>query len=193
MSDETGSQLEEVLSMLKVLADESRLRMLGILADRECSGVELAELLDLRAATVSHHLVRLRQLGLVTVRAEGTRRLYRLDASALAAFRDRLDSPRQLADLVPEARPGVYAQRVLGAFVEGQALKRIPATRRKRDIVLEWIAGGFRPGEELSEAQVNERLGRHHWDTATLRRELVGGGWMTRSGGVYRRVERSLG
>lgn len=183
-------QLDRLLAVLKVLADASRLRIVGILADRECSGGELAELLDLRAATVSHHLTRLRELGLVSVRSEGTRRLYRLDAETLAAVQASLGPPQRLAELVPEARPDAYARKVLAAFVEGDQLLQIPAARRKRDVVLGWLARRFALGEQLQEAEVNERLARHHWDTATLRRELVGGGWMTREAGIYRRVER---
>jgi hypothetical protein len=36
---------------------------------------------------------------------------------------------------------------------------------------------------------VNEIIQRHHPDSATLRRELIGAGLMQREGGVYWRVE----
>ncbi|HHO52244.1 MAG TPA: metalloregulator ArsR/SmtB family transcription factor [Deltaproteobacteria bacterium] len=186
------AQLDQLLAVLKALADASRLRIVGILADRECSGGELAELLGLRAATVSHHLTRLRELGLVSARAEGTRRLYRLDADALRAVQAALDPPHRLVELIPEARPDAYARKVLSSFLDGDRLLRIPASRRKRDVVLGWLAEHFEPGEEVPESEVNERLARHHWDTATLRRELVGGGWMTRGAGVYRRAQRDV-
>src|SRR5690348_13204680 len=74
------------LRFFKALADESRLRLVGILATGERSVDELAALLTLRPPTVSHHLARLRELGLVTMRAEGTVHRYRLDADALRAL-----------------------------------------------------------------------------------------------------------
>src|SRR4051812_19082702 len=56
---------------------------LGILATRECSVEELAALLELRAPTVSHHLARLKDLGLVAMRADGNTHLYHLECDAL--------------------------------------------------------------------------------------------------------------
>lgn len=181
-------ELAKLVSLLKVLADESRLRMIGILATRACTGVELAGLLDLRAATVSHHLARLREVGLVTVRAEGTTRWYALDTAALGELRRDLLEPERVASLVPEAEPDALAKKVLDAFLDGERLVRIPASRRKREVILRWLVSRFDVGVPVSEAEVNERLQRHHWDSATLRRELVGGGWMTRDAGTYVRV-----
>lgn len=182
--------LQRLVELLKVLADESRLRLIGVLATRECSGGELAHLLGLRAATVSHHLTRLREAGLVSVRAEGTTRYYRLDADALAALRGDLLEPARVSELVPEARPGAFEQKVLDTFLDGEVIRRIPSSRKKRDVLLQWLADAFELGRAYSEAEVNERLLRHHWDSATLRRELVGGGWMTRDAGTYCRVAR---
>ena len=48
--------LEILLSFFKALSNESRLKIVGLLAQREASVDELAALLELRAPTVSHHL-----------------------------------------------------------------------------------------------------------------------------------------
>lgn len=181
-------ELYSLLSVLKVLADDSRLRMIGLLATAPRSGVELAELLELRAATVSHHLARLREVGLVSVRREGATRSYSLDTDALSELRERLLAPERMAEIVSAAQPESPRSSVLSAFLEGEVLRRIPASRKKRDVVLQWLAERFPLDTHLSEPAVNEQLQRHHWDCATLRRELVGGGWMTREAGVYRRV-----
>src|ERR671932_1750953 len=99
MGEET---LEVVLRFFKSLADESRLRLLGILASRECSVEELASLLDLKAPTVSHHLNKLKELGLVRMRQEGTTHLYTLDEEALRALsRDAL-SPERMRSLADD-------------------------------------------------------------------------------------------
>jgi hypothetical protein len=179
--------LQRLVAALKALADASRLRILGILAAGERTGGELAELCELRASTVSHHLTRLRELGLVTVRAEGSSKVYGLDADALASLQGGL-VPESLAERVPEAQPGSFAAKVLEAFVDGTTLTKIPSSRKKREVILDWLAHDFEVGETVSEAVVNERIQRHHWDSATLRRELVGGGWMTRDAGRYTRV-----
>ena len=177
-----------MVATFKVLADESRIRILGILATSPRTGGELAELLSLRASTVSHHLTRLREAGLVQATRQGTSVLYALDHEALAGLGEEVFVPHKLQQVVPEARRGAFADKVLGAFFDGETLLKIPASRKKRDVVLARLAEDFVVGEAVSEAVVNERLQAHHWDSATLRRELVGGGWMTREAGVYTRV-----
>ena len=73
---------ETLLAFFKALADESRLRIVGLLAEREHSVQELARALDLKEPTVSHHLPILKATGLVTARAEGTTRWHALDRTA---------------------------------------------------------------------------------------------------------------
>jgi hypothetical protein len=106
----------------------------------------------------------------------------------LSSLRGDLLVPDRMRELVPEAREGSFEAKVLDAFVEGQRLVRIPSSRKKRDVVLDWLVQRFPLGEEVSEADVNERLQQAHWDSATLRRELVGGGWMVREAGRYTRL-----
>lgn len=88
MSEEA---LQTMLRLFKVLSDETRLKLIGTLALRQCSVEELAATLGVREPTVSHHLTKLKEVGFVQMRAEGTTHLYRLDAEALrAANRDLL-------------------------------------------------------------------------------------------------------
>ena len=73
-------------------------------------------------------------------------------------------------------------------FTTDGTLTQIPASRKKRRIVLAWLAGRFAEGRSYTEAEVNRVLKRHHDDSATLRRELVGYRMMTRETGRYRRL-----
>ena len=57
------ADLETLLAFFKAMANESRLKIVGLLAERERSGQELAELLGLKEPTVSHHLSVLKALG----------------------------------------------------------------------------------------------------------------------------------
>ena len=61
---------EELVTFFKALADSSRLKIVGLLAEKPYSVEELAELLSLKASTVSHHLSRLAEVGLVRSRSE---------------------------------------------------------------------------------------------------------------------------
>lgn len=78
--------------------------------------------------------------------------------------------------------------RVLANFMEAGRLVQIPARRKKRMIVLRWLADHFRPGERYTEAQVNELIGRYHEDFALLRRLMVDEELMQRARGLYWRA-----
>ena len=183
MSD---TDLATLLAFFKAMANESRLRIVGLLAERERSVQELAELLELKEPTVSHHLSALKALGLVSARAEGVTRWHALRLETLTALNRGLLDQKRVADLGREACETSWEDKVLASFVDAKgALASIPVSRRKRQIVLEWLAGQFDGGRRYREKEVNEILQRRHWDSATLRRELVGAGLMRREGGVY--------
>jgi len=73
--------------------------------------------------------------------------------------------------------------KVLNAFLDRETLVRIPAKRKKRDVILRWLQQQFEPGILYPEAEVNRILRRHHPDCATLRRELFESGYLHRQGG----------
>jgi predicted transcriptional regulator len=177
--------LEAVLPFFKALADESRLRIVGILAGGERSVDDLAAQLALRGPTVSHHLARLRDLGLVTMRAEGNVHVYRLDTEALRTLSHDLFSQERIAALADDVQAEAWQRKVLRDFFEGERLKDIPASRKKREVVLRWLVSRFQTGVQYREVEVNEVLKPHHPDTATLRRELVGAGLLQREQSVY--------
>ncbi|WP_029420193.1 metalloregulator ArsR/SmtB family transcription factor [Alicyclobacillus macrosporangiidus] len=182
----THEDSQALIQFLKVLADESRLRILGILADHEASVDELSAYLGLKPPTVSHHLSRLRELGLVTMRAEGNVHFYRFQSDSLRQF-SRLLQPERLASMA-RAEGNAWEQKVLRDFLIGDQLKEIPASRKKRLVILKWLADKFEWDVRYPESQVNEILKRHHPDFATLRRELIGNQLMDRDNGVYWRI-----
>ena len=181
-------EFQTLLQFFKVLADETRLKMIGILAGRECSVEELAAALGVREPTVSHHLAKLKALGLVRMRPEGTTHFYRLDAEALRAANKELLTREKLASLVDEGDGDAWQRKIMRDFFDGERLKEIPASRKKRDVILSWLATQFATETRYPEVEVNAIIKRHHPDSATLRRELIGGGWMAREAGVYWRL-----
>jgi DNA-binding transcriptional ArsR family regulator len=76
---------------LRALADPRRRQMLMLTWDRECSPTELAMTCQLSRPATSQHLRMLRETGLVSVRLEGNRRLYRARADRLAQLRAMLN------------------------------------------------------------------------------------------------------
>lgn len=178
-------EFQTLLRFFKALANESRLKMVGILAGRECSVEELAAFLQLKEPTVSHHLSILKELNLVQLRPEGNTHWYRLDSSALHSINRSVFSTDKIASLVKDVESDAWERQVLSNFLSGLRLKEIPASRKKRIVILKWLVGHFDLGVTYPEANVNEILKRHHPDCATLRRELIGYQMLQRENGLY--------
>jgi DNA-binding transcriptional ArsR family regulator len=77
---------------LRAIANPRRRTMLELVWDRERGAGELARASGLSPAAASQHLRVLREAGLVRVRAEGNRRLYRSDPARMAALREALEA-----------------------------------------------------------------------------------------------------
>lgn len=122
------------------------------------------------------------------MRPEGTTHLYRFNQerfTQMARLLSRGPVPQVFTEGVDLDR---FEQKVLQNFMEGGRLKVIPAQRKKRQVILRYLARQFEPGRAYPEKEVNALLGRFHWDTATLRREMIASGLMVRQRSIYRRV-----
>src|SRR3954451_19996066 len=71
------------LEVLDVIAEPTRRRILDAIRMRECSVNELVEQVGMHQPGVSRHLKVLRDAGLVEVRRDAQRRMYRLRAEPL--------------------------------------------------------------------------------------------------------------
>jgi DNA-binding transcriptional ArsR family regulator len=75
----SSGELQGAVEMLKLLGDETRLRIIWALLDKEYSVNELSDLIGAQPAGVSQHLAKLRLARLVRSRREGTRIYYVVD------------------------------------------------------------------------------------------------------------------
>lgn len=175
---------EELVTFFKALSDANRLKIIGLLAQQPYSVEELAMLLDLKASTVSHHLSKLSQIGLVSAKADSYYNVYQLDEKALEEKSRNIFSHENLAASVADVDADAYDNKVVKDFVRKDgSLKTIPAQRKKLEAVLRYVVKAFEVNKRYSEKKVNEILSGYHEDTASLRRELVGYGLMKREGG----------
>jgi ArsR family transcriptional regulator len=81
-------QAEDAARRLKALADPARLRLLSLLMSApngEACTCDLTEPLGLSQPTVSHHLKKLAETGLITGERRGSWTFYKADREALAA------------------------------------------------------------------------------------------------------------
>jgi predicted transcriptional regulator len=175
---------EELVTFFKALADKNRLKIIGLLAEKPYSVEELATLLGLKPPTISHHLSKLVDAGLVNSHTESYYSVYQLDQSELEAKTRSLFSQEDLSSVVSEVDADAYDKKVIKDYGrQDGSLKTLPSQRKKLEAVLRYVVKAFDVEKRYSERQVNEILARYHADTATLRRELVGFGLMQREGG----------
>ncbi|MBN2118575.1 MAG: metalloregulator ArsR/SmtB family transcription factor [Anaerolineales bacterium] len=175
---------EELVTFFKALADKNRLKIVGLLVERSYSVEELSELLQLKPPTVSHHLAKLVEAGLVKSHAESYYNVYQLDQSMLEAKTRTMFSQQELASVASEVDADAYDKKVIKDYSRRDgSLKTLPSQRKKLEAILRYVVRAFDVGKRYSEKQVNEILAGYHEDTATLRRELVGFGLMQREGG----------
>ncbi len=175
---------DELVTFFKALADSNRLKIIGLLAQQPYSVEELAALLDLKPSTLSHHLAKLAQIGLVSAKTQSYYNVYQLDEKALESKTKSLFSQENLAASIMDVDAGAYDNKVVKDYMRKDgSLKTIPAQRKKLDAVLRYVVQAFELNKKYSEKKVNEILSRYHEDTASLRRELVGSGLMKREGG----------
>lgn len=178
----------DLARLLKVIADETRLRILGALASRPLTGKEIAELLELTPPTISHHMRKLTDAGIVIAESDAQRQWYRLNSDLLADSRrvplkpEEQSIPESVGDESDDAR---FRAKVVRDFFDGERLKEIPAQRKRRVIVLQYLMERFDPGRTYKESEINALLKPAHEDVATLRRELIDYGYMERDRGIY--------
>lgn len=190
-------QYEDVLQLLKAVADENRLRMIALMSERAYTVGEMAGLFNLTEPTVSHHVSKLHSVGLLRLRMEGNQRFYSINEKRLAAFKSyvtaiedqptRLEKPKSDTSWIEALDWSEADKKVLRDYTVGGRLTQFPVKTAKFLVIMRWLVTKFQPGQHYTEKQVNAIIGAVHDDYATLRRSLVDYGYMRRErgGGDY--------
>ena len=178
-------RVKEKLELLKLLADETRLEILGILLKEDSYVEKIACELSLTPATICYHLKKMESAGVVNCSRSQFYIIYSLN-------RDIFDKP--LYELIKKDDEVVdteekYKKEVISNFFKYGRLTQIPTQRKKREIVLFEILKQFETDREYDEKEVNEIILRYHEDFCTIRREMIAFGMMTRDHEIYKRVK----
>ncbi|GAC1657441.1 MAG: hypothetical protein NVS4B7_02930 [Ktedonobacteraceae bacterium] len=186
----------ELRARLSALADETRIRIIELLAQQdEMHAQDIIASLALSQSSVSRHLKQLVSAGyLYERRGEGANKTYRLSsfyfertADALARL---LTGETTQAVQQSQEQDASYAHE-LKRFVDrhGRLIMWPPARQRDKLLILEHLAKIFEPGRIYSEKEINDQLLLHSTikDAATLRRALYEFRFMnrTRDGSQY--------
>lgn len=177
--------MSETLSVLKALADDTRLKIVQALCEKEMYVELLAERLKLTPATVSFHLKKLLAAGLVDARREQYYTIYSLRKEPFSMTLRQLITPEGNNGSAEALREEMYRRKVIKSFMPDGYCRVMPAQIKKRMIIYEEIMKLFEVGKTYPEKQVNETIARIHEDYCTVRRAFIGMGWMSRKDGMY--------
>src|SRR4051794_24182836 len=137
--------MASIVKNLRLLADETRLRLLLLLRNEELSVVEIQEILAMGQSRISAHLAQLRQAGLVEDRRAGKNIYYKLAET---------DTTRELGPILDAS-----AREIAAAARDAQAQKLV--LLRRQDKAREYfnqLAGKF--GRTYCPGRTWEGVGR---------------------------------
>lgn len=201
MSDKTitfeseidADKFNETLTLFKALADENRLRIISLLVNKERNVTDIAQSLNIKEPTVSHHLSKLHASGIVNTRTAGNQRFYRLNTQNiqrvgqamvdLKAFRYDFKVTKSDYSWLDKYEFNDFECKTLRDCTENQRLTHIPRKRAKLLAVLRWLSLQFIPKRTYTEKEVNRVIEAFYVDYASLRRDLVDFGYLRRERG----------
>jgi ArsR family transcriptional regulator len=180
--------LESKAELLKALGHPTRLLILNLIRMKPRHGEELAAILNLKPATISHHLAKLTAVGVLDAEKDQYYQIFSINQDMLKPSLDEIIHLSQ-GEVIPNVEVDAYREKVIKTFFKHGRLPKIPAQLKKQRIVLEKIVEEFEPEREYTEKEVNIILLDFNDDVASLRRGLIEQKLMTREKGIYCRVD----
>ena len=105
--------MRDVIKATKALSDETRLRILSLLLERECCVCEVMQALEISQTRASRNLSALYDAGFLKLRKDGLWSLYSIDSEGM---------PEHLSGLVEEIGKGLAGNEVMAG--DRQRLRR---------------------------------------------------------------------
>jgi len=178
-------ETEQSLAIMKALADQSRLAIVNSLLERSQYVEEIAKRHDLAPSTVSFHLRKLEQAGLVSSSKEQYYVVFRTNDEIFNTTLREIVSAHSSGKELQDGRMDEYRRKVLETFFKHGRLEKLPAQRKKRLIILEQFALRFESGRRYDEQDVTALIAPVFDDYCTIRRLLVDEGMIRRDGASY--------
>lgn len=177
----------EVINLFKLLADKSRLQILKSLIIEDMYVEILAKRLSLTPSTISFHLKKLEDAGLVYSRKEQYYNIYSINQNIFTSrIIDLLKENSSELELQQE-REENYRKKVIDSFFKYGKLTSIPVQRKKKTIILQEIAKAFERNRTYTEREVNIIIADFHDDFCTIRRDLISENLLERNNGIYKK------
>ena len=162
------------VQLFKALGDKSRLRIVNTLRIEGPMYVELlSQRLELAQSTVSFHLKKLEECGIVKSNKEQYYVVFSLNTELLESkVIDLISSTNSDLDEQKE-REIKYRNEVLKTYFKNERLTSIPVQKEKKKIILEYIVRGLNAEESYTIGALNYILYKYTMDIEKLRDRLL--------------------
>ncbi|WP_273854322.1 metalloregulator ArsR/SmtB family transcription factor [Guptibacillus spartinae] len=178
-------QLNRLVNFYKTLGDPNRIRILSLLAVGPLHGQAIAGKLGLKAPTITHHMAKLRDSGIVYQRKDKNTIYYYIDEKKFRSYSEALPNMLYQSDFNKEDET-LKEQAVINNFIAADGtLKQIPSQRKKKIIILKHLVNGLERGKKYPEKEINDYIKKFHPDFATIRREFIINHFMYRENNIY--------
>ncbi|MFD2210337.1 DUF2087 domain-containing protein [Virgibacillus halophilus] len=176
-------QLDRLVQFHKTMGDHTRIKMIALLKSGPLHGQAIAGKLGLTPPTISYHIQKLKAIDIIYERREKNTIYFYLNEKKLRLLAESIlhigQTSHQPVILEQEK------QKTIAQFFKNGSLRQLPAQRKKRIIVLEFLIKGLEKNKTYLEKELNTYIQQFHHDTATIRREFVANQFMTRENGFY--------
>ncbi|MGB8000000.1 MAG: metalloregulator ArsR/SmtB family transcription factor [Anaerobacillus sp.] len=179
-------QLNRLVHFHKTLGDPTRIRILSLLASGPLHGQAIAGKLGLKAPTITHHMTKLRDTGIIYQRRDKNTIYYYIDEKKFRSYSEALLNMLYQPAVNKEDNSLKPHTAILNNFIEADGtLKHLPSQRKKKIIILRHLVKGFERGKKYPESEINEYIKQFHSDFATIRREFIINHFMFRENNIY--------
>ena len=181
-------QLDKIVAFHKAIGDPTRIRIVVLLANGPLHGQAIAGKLGLTPPTITHHIKKLRDINVIVERRDKNTIYFHLNESVIkqqARTLGRLIEKKEgkVEEMIEQ---NIERQKVLENFLTKDGkLKNIPAQRKKKLMVFEYMVRGLKARKKYPEKELNEYITKFHEDYATIRREFIINHYMYRENGIY--------
>lgn len=174
----------EGIAFFKALADESRLKIISILLEKDSYTEYLADRLNLTPPTVVYHMEKLEKAGIVFHTKIQQYVIYSVNREIMnRTVGGYIKSVIQYDDSKS------YEEKVIDSFFEYGKLKKLPAGIKKREVIVGAVAAKLEMERPYFEKELSAFLSEIYEDYPTLKRDLIGMGFLKEENGFYKRIK----
>ncbi|MBT2695211.1 metalloregulator ArsR/SmtB family transcription factor [Bacillus sp. ISL-55] len=181
-------QLDKIVAFHKAMGDPTRLRIVALLANGPLHGQAIAGKLGLTPPTITHHIKKLRDINVIFERRDKNTIYFHLNESLIKQQAQTLGKwiEKKEGEVEAMIQQNTERQKVIeNFFTKDGKLKNIPAQRKKKLMVFEYMVRGLKAGKKYPEKELNEYIQKFHEDYATIRREFIINHYMYRENAIY--------